>query len=90
MLKVRLTIQDGFSLVGLMLAVAIALIVMLSLGVVLVDSQRGWNIMYRHIYSDVATDGYVTRKEFDTAMRRAVSDSVLLDDDGYWVGRILR
>jgi hypothetical protein len=85
MLKVKLTIRRGFSLVELMVTIMTAIIVVLAVGVVLVDSQRGWNIMYRHMYSDVATDSYVAGKEFDAVMRRAVGDSIILDDAGHWV-----
>jgi len=85
MMKVKLTIRRGFSLVELMVSIVTTIIVILAVGVVLVDTQRGWNTMYRHMYSDVVTDSYAAGKEFDVAMRRATGDSIILDDAGYWV-----
>ena len=85
MLKSELTIRRGFSLIELMVSMVGAVIVILAVGVVLVDSQRSWNTMYNHMYSGVVTDGYAAGKEFDTAIRRAASDSIILDDAGCWV-----
>ena len=85
MIKKRLTASPGFTLIELIIAMAIMLIVVLAIGIALVDGQRGWSIQYDRIYSDVITDGYVARKKFDTVMRTASRDKLLLDDAGSWV-----
>lgn len=85
MIKKRLAASRGFTLIELIIAMAIMLIVVLAIGMALVDGQRGWSIQYDRIYSDVVTDGYVARRKFDAVMRTASGDKFLLDDAGSWV-----
>ena len=85
MSKKRLTVQPGFTIVELMIAVMLAAIVMFGIGAMVVDSQRGWQRMYNRIYSDVATDSYVARKTFDSVIRKASSETFLLDAAGSWI-----
>ena len=61
--------RPGFTLVELMITMVIMVIVISAIGVVLFDSQRGWNFMYNRLYSDVVADSYVARKKFDAVMR---------------------
>ena len=81
----RIANRKGFSLLELMMATTLACIVVVGVGVVLVDSQRGWNAMYTRTYSDVVTDAHVARRRFDSVVRNASSQGVLLDDYGNWV-----
>lgn len=81
----RIANRKGFSLLELMMATTLACIVVVGIGVVLVDSQRGWNAMYTRTYSDVVTDAHVARRTFDRVVRNASSQGVLLDDYGNWV-----
>ena len=85
MLKRKLTAQRGFTIVELVLAIVLAAMVMFGIGVVVVDSQRGWHRMYDRIYSDVVTDSYVARKTFDRVIRKASGERFLLDDAGDWI-----
>ncbi len=85
MIKKRPTASRGFTLIELIIAMAIMLIVVFAVGIALVDGQRGWSIQYDRIYSDVITDGYVARRKFDTVMRRASGENFLLDGAGSWV-----
>ena len=85
MVKKRRTASRGFTLVELIIAMAIMLIVVLAIGMALADGQRNWSTQYDRIYSDVVTDGYVARRKFDTVMRTASREKVLLDDAGGWV-----
>ncbi len=52
----------GFTLVELMITMAIMAIVGLAIGVVVVDGQTGWNVMYDRINSDIRADGYAAQK----------------------------
>lgn len=81
----RIANRKGFSLLELMMATTLACIVVVGIGVVLVDSQRGWNAMYTRTYSDVVTDAHVARRRFDSVVRNASSQGILLDDYGNWV-----
>jgi len=83
--KKKRSFQSGFTIVELAMAIGISVIVVLGIGVVLVDSQRGWNTMYNRIYSDVATDGFVARRTFDAVIRKASSEKILLDSAGNWI-----
>ena len=68
-----------------MIAMVLAIIIILGIGLVLADSQRSWNVMYNRIYSDVATESYVARKTFDSVIRKASRNKLLLDDNGTWI-----
>ena len=81
----RLTASRGFTLSELITAMAIIIFVILSIGMALVDGQRGWNYMYNRIYSDVVTDGYVARRKFDAVLRKASGETFSLAGDGSWV-----
>lgn len=85
MIKKRLPASRGFTLVELMIATTIMVIVACAIGVVIADTQRGWNIMYDRIYSDVITDGYVARKQFDAMIRKASREKILIGDAGSWL-----
>lgn len=78
----RLRAPRGFTLVELVITAAILSIVALAIGVVIVDGQTSWNVMYDRVNSDVVTDGYVARTKFDAVMRKASSEKLLLGDSG--------
>ncbi len=85
MIKKRPRAPRGFTLVELMITAVIMVIVAFAIGVVIVDSQSGWNVMYDRINSDVVTDGYVARKKFDAVMRSASREKFVLDGAGGWI-----
>ena len=85
MTKKRPIASEGFMIVELIITTMIIVIVGFAIGVVIVDAQSGWNVMYDQMNSDVVTDGYVARKKFDTVMRSASSQKYLLDSAGDWV-----
>ncbi len=85
LLSLRSTSSRGLALIELIIAMAIMVIVVIAIGIALVDGQRGWNIQYERIYSDVVTDGYVARRKFDAVMRSASGEAISLGDDGSWV-----
>jgi len=75
----------GFTLTELAITAVICTVVILGIGFVLADNQRGWNRMYDRVYADVVTDGYVARKTFDNIIRKASREKFLLDDAGSWI-----
>jgi hypothetical protein len=84
MSKKKSTNRRGLTLIELMAATVIAIIVVSGIGLILADSQRGWNRMYDRIYSDVVTDSYVARKRFDGVVRQASGEKFFLDAAGNW------
>ena len=85
MRKKRVAMRQGFTVVELMVATVIAAIVIGTVSFIAADSQRGWNMMYNRIYSDVVTDGYVARKAFDAVIRKASGEKFLVDTNGDWI-----
>lgn len=78
--------RKGFTLVELVTTIVIASIVVSAICILLADGQRGWRIMYNHIYSDVVNDGYVARRKFDAIMRKASWQKFAFDDINYrWI-----
>ena len=74
--------SQGFTIMELVITAAIMSIIALAIGVVIVDSQTSWNVMYDRVNSDVVTDGYVARKKFDAVMRQASREKLVLGDSG--------
>lgn len=85
MRKKKLRVQQGFTIIELVIAAALGVIVMLGVAVILADSQRGWQRMYNRIYSDVVTGGHIARRTFDRVVRKASRQSFLLDEAGNWL-----
>lgn len=75
----------GFTLIELMITMAICTIVVLGLGVLMADSQKGWNKMYQRVYSDAVSDGYVAKIKFDSIVRKSSRGNFLIDPMGKWV-----
>ena len=75
----------GFTLVELLITTLVMSIVGFAIGVVIVDGQIGWNVMYERINSDIVSDGYAARNKFDSVMRSASSSQVVLGGDGSWI-----
>jgi prepilin-type N-terminal cleavage/methylation domain-containing protein len=85
MVKKNLTSQRGFTIIELVIAMLIAIIPIFAIGIILSDSQRGWNSMYERVYSDVVTDSYIARKTFDAVSRKASWERITLAEDGSWI-----
>ncbi len=85
MIQKRLTIPRGFTIVELVITSVIMIIAGSAIGLVIVDSQRSWSLMYECVNSEVVTDGYVARRKFDSIIRKACGESIKLDDTGSWI-----
>lgn len=71
----------GFSLTELAVVMALFSIVLLSMGLVLADNQRGWSQMYERLNNGLENDGYVARKAFDAAVRKSSTNREHFGDD---------
>ena len=77
--------SSAFTLIELIITIVLASIIMLGLGVMMYDNQRGWNKMYNRIYSDIASDGLFTQKTFDAVVRKSSRTNFNIDPAGQWV-----
>lgn len=77
--------KRAFTLTELIATMVMAVIVTLSTGLVLFDSQRGWHRMYDRVYSDVVTDGYVAGGAFSSTVRRSSIKRHRLGETGDFV-----
>ena len=75
----------GFTLVEMLISIVICLIVLSAVGVVIVDSQKGWNIMYGRLQSDVVTASYIAKSRFDSVIRKASKNNLYVGPEGAWV-----
>lgn len=83
--KTKKNERKGFTLIELMLGTALGCTVLIGVGAVLVDSQRGWNAMYDKAYCDVVTESHTARRVFERVIRNASDDTLTLDENGGWV-----
>ena len=67
----RLKKCKGVTLTELMMTLILASIMILALGTVLVENQRGWLKMFSRTFSDVVVDAYVTQNTFSTLVRKS-------------------
>lgn len=72
----------GFTLTEQAVTIVMATIVVGGIGLVLADSQRGWNRMYTRVHGDVVTDAYVARKTFDFICRKSTITKGQLGSSG--------
>ena len=74
-----------FTLVELMMTTVIMVIVGLAIGVVIVDGQTGWNVMYARANSDVIAEGYAARRKLDAVIRGASRQRFVMARNGSWI-----
>ena len=67
----RIRCYFGFTITELILAIAISSILILTMGVVMVDTQRGWMDSYAKVHGGAATDAAVAKTAFDKVVRKA-------------------
>lgn len=84
-MSLKIAKTKGFTLVELMVTILMATIVIAGAGIVLVDSQRGFSKMYNRVHGDIATDAYVTRRAFDSTIRKSTISRSLVDVDSQFV-----
>ena len=71
-MKHRMTkYRRAFTLMELIITMALSTIIILGMGVILVDNQKGWSMMYDRTYSDVVTDAYIARDVFVKVARKS-------------------
>ena len=75
------SINPGFTIVELMISMAVMIIAAIAIGAVIVDGQTSWNSMYDKVHSDITTDGYVVRKRFDSVIRKASNEKIFISSD---------
>ena len=85
MLKKKSANRKGFTLVEMMISVAFMGIITLGVGIVLADTQRGWSTLYNRVYSGVTADAEMSTRTFNSVVRKASRNNILLDETGTWV-----
>jgi prepilin-type N-terminal cleavage/methylation domain-containing protein len=81
----KIRTQKAFTLTELVIVTTMAAIVMSGIGIILVNSQRGWEDIYDRTYKGVVADGYAARKMFDSVIRKSSQERILIDSAGAWV-----
>ena len=75
-------VRPGFTLTELTVTSAIAVIIILAVGIALAGTMRGWQTTYDRVYSDVTTESYAARRAFDATIRKACRYRVSIDSSG--------
>ena len=61
----------GFTITELVLAIAVSSVLILTMGVVMVDSQRGWMDSYAKVHGGATADAMMAKTAFDKVIRKA-------------------
>jgi hypothetical protein len=75
----------GFSLIELSVAAVASVIVILGVTMIMADGQKGYNRIYDRAFSGLAREAYVVRSDFDSIVRKACNNKVLIANDGSWL-----
>lgn len=67
----RIKIHLGFTITELVLAIAVSSILVLTTGVVMLDTQRGWMDSYAKVHGGAAADAMMVKTAFDKVIRKA-------------------
>ena len=67
----RTKYYPGFTMAELILAIAASSILVLTMGIMMVDTQRGWMDSYAKVHGGAATDAAVAKTAFDKVVRKA-------------------
>ncbi len=85
-MKHRMTkYRRAFTLMELMVTMALSTIVILGMGVILVDNQKGWSMMYDRTFSDVVTDAYIARDVFAKVARKSSMKASAIGSNGEFI-----
>jgi hypothetical protein len=77
--------RKGLTLVELAMTIVISLIIVLTVAIALVDSNKAWGRMYGDVFSDTAVESLCANKTFDSFVRKASSENISIDPAGNWV-----
>jgi hypothetical protein len=69
----------GFTITEMVLAIAVSSVLILTMGVVMVDSQRGWMDSYAKVHGGATADAMMTKTAFDKVIRKASRSLYHLD-----------
>lgn len=72
--------RNAFTLIELMVTIAISFIVVMGIGTFMVSVQRGWGQMFNRVHGDVVQDAYISRKAFDGTVRKAARHYTIAED----------
>ena len=61
----------GFTITEMVLAIAVSSILVLTMGVVMVDTQRGWMDSYAKVHGGATADAMMAKTAFDKVIRKA-------------------
>jgi prepilin-type N-terminal cleavage/methylation domain-containing protein len=61
----------GFTITELILAIAVSSILVLTIGVVMVDTQKGWMDSYAKVHGGATADAMMAKAAFDKVIRKA-------------------
>ena len=75
----------GFTLMEVVVVIALAGVITLGVGVLLANSQKNCGQLFERVHGDSASDSFVTHKAFDTVCRKASSRKYSLSDSGDWI-----
>jgi prepilin-type N-terminal cleavage/methylation domain-containing protein len=85
MSKKTVWVRKGFTLIELVIGLLMASVLTVTLAVVLMDSQRGWNYTYGISKKDIAIDDHIAKLTFDSVIRKGSAGHVTVGSLGQWV-----
>jgi len=84
-LKKSVWVRRGITLIELVIGLLMASVMTVTLAVVLMDSQRGWNYTYNTSKEDIAIDDHIAKLTFDSVIRKSSIGHVTVGSLGQWV-----
>ena len=82
MKKVLTLKSDGFTMMELVVSIAIAAIVGLGITMTMLYSQRAYQVAYDRIYAEIITESFMARRLFDATVRKSNASSITIETSG--------
>ena len=80
MIKKKAVTRPGITLIEIMVAVVLSSIMVLAVGLMLAEGPRSFNRMNDRAFGDLVTESFVARKIFDSTIRKASKEEILVDN----------
>jgi prepilin-type N-terminal cleavage/methylation domain-containing protein len=80
-----MTKRNGFTLVELIVAMALVFVMTLGAGVLLANSQKKWNALYTQVNDPASTDGFVVQRAFENVCRKSSSEFCYISWSEKWI-----
>lgn len=76
-MKIQMNRNSGLTLVEAMVTILVCSIVLAAIGIIMVDTQRGWQYTYTKVHGGAVSDAATAKTAFEKVVRKASREKYL-------------